>query len=355
MRQVDPRIFRVIDANLNRLNEALRVIEDVMRFVVSDPHLTGRCKAMRHRVAEWSHKMAPSITTLMRSADNDVGLTHELTSEYVRHDIWDVVFANMKRAEQAMRALEEFAKLVDSQLAAEMEQLRYEAYQFELPLVALHRPANRLQESVIYVLTDTCGDHSRFQAKIEALVAAKVDLIQLRNKSMSDDQLLTYAETLTRLTRPAGILSIINDRVDLAMAANASGVHLGQEDLPIQVARQIAGVNLLIGVSTHNITQARQAVIDGADYIGIGPTFASQTKDFQQYAGVEYIRQIAGEITLPGFAIGGINSENVPKVVEAGLRRVAISAAIPENLAEVFPYVDQLRHILLKARPAASG
>lgn len=354
MNQVDPRIFRAIDANLNRLNEALRVMEDVLRFVVSDPFLTERCKAIRHRVTAWSKKMAPSITTLMRNADGDVGLTNEIKSEYIRHDVWDIVFANMKRAEQAMRTLEEFAKMADPQLAAEMEQLRYEAYQFELPLVALHRPANRLRESVIYVLTDTCNDHSEFTAKIEALVSAKVDIIQLRNKSLPDAELFRFAETLSGLTRSAGVLSIINDRVDVAVAVNASGVHLGQEDLPIQAARQMTGPNFLIGVSTHNIAQAREAVMRGADYLGIGPTFPSRTKDFQHFAGLDYIREVVDEISLPGFAIGGINSENVMDVVEAGLRRVAISAAIPTDVTQIFPFVETLRSKLLKERPAAS-
>lgn len=355
MQKVDPRIFRAVDANLNRLNEALRVIEDVMRFVLSDAHLTERCKAMRHRVAAWAEKMMLATTPLMRSANTDVGLTNAIKSEYVRHDIWDVLFANTKRAEQSMRALEEFAKMVQPQLAIEMEQLRYEAYQFELPLTALRRPDNRLQKSVIYVLTDTCEDHAKFTAKIKALVAAKVSVIQLRDKSLPDDQLLKCAETLTGLTRPEGVLSIINDRVDLAIAVDASGVHLGQEDLPIQAARRIAGPDRLIGVSTHNIAQARQAVMQGADYIGIGPTFPSQTKKFQQYAGLEYVRQVAGEITLPGFAIGGINSENVCQVVEAGLRRVAISAAVPEDPAGLFSFIEDLRSSLTKGLPGASG
>ena len=120
----------------------------------------------------------------------------------------------------------------------------------------------------------------------------------------------------------------MNDRADLAVAAGANGVHLGQDDLEVADARRIVGAARIIGVSTHSISQARQAVLDGANYIGVGPVFESTTKNFSEHVGLELIDEVVKEIQLPAFAIGGINLENVSQIADAGLSRVALSAAV---------------------------
>ena len=107
-----------------------------------------------------------------------------------------------------------------------------------------------------------------------------------------------------------GSLAIVNDRADVAAIVGADGVHLGQDDLSVKDARAIVGPRMLVGVSTHNIDQARTAVLDGANYLGAGPTFASRTKAFDDFAGLDYLREVAAEIRLPTFAIGGIGIEN---------------------------------------------
>ena len=119
----------------------------------------------------------------------------------------------------------------------------------------------------------------------------------------------------------------MNDRPDLAVLAGADGVHVGQEELAVDVVRQKVG-SLLIGVSTHSIEQARQAVLDGADYIGAGPVFESETKKFSELAGLAYVRKVAAEISIPAFAIGGIIEERLDVVLQTGIRRVAISSAL---------------------------
>ena len=121
---------------------------------------------------------------------------------------------------------------------------------------------------------------------------------------------------------------VMNDRPDLAVLADADGVHVGQEELSVKDARTIVGADRLVGVSTHSIEQARQAVLDGADYIGVGPVFPSGTKQFDRLAGLELVRAVAAEVRLPAFAIGGITADNLPLVREAGLGRVAVSGAV---------------------------
>jgi thiamine-phosphate pyrophosphorylase len=133
----------------------------------------------------------------------------------------------------------------------------------------------------------------------------------------------------------------MNDRPDLAVLAQADGVHLGQEELSVKDARRIVGPEMLIGVSTHSIKQARQAVLDGANYIGVGPTFPSTTKNFETFPGLDLLRAVATEIRLPAFAIGGITLENLPQVLATGIQRVAMSGAItgienPENSVHEF-------------------
>ncbi len=136
------------------------------------------------------------------------------------------------------------------------------------------------------------------------------------------------ARLVREWTRAAGTLFIVNDRPDLAVLADADGVHLGQDDLPVSAARRIVGSRALIGVSTHTIEQARQAVNDGADYLGVGPVFPSKTKEFEEFAGLDFVRQVAAEIRIPWYPIGGISLENLAEVQAAGATRVAVSSAV---------------------------
>ena len=115
-----------------------------------------------------------------------------------------------------------------------------------------------------------------------------------------------------------------------AYVAEADGVHLGQDDLPVREARRILGPDALIGVSTHTIEQVRRAVLDGASYLGVGPTFPSRTKDFSAFAGLDFVRQVCAETTLPAFAIGGIDAGNIGRVLAAGAQRVAVSHAVAQ-------------------------
>jgi thiamine-phosphate pyrophosphorylase len=153
-------------------------------------------------------------------------------------------------------------------------------------------------------------------------------MIQLREKDCDDRTLLARARLVREVTRASDALFIVNDRPDIARLADADGVHLGQEDMPIRDARRILGEETLIGVSTHNMEQVRRAILEGADYIGVGPTFPSRTKQFEALAGLAFVREALAETTLPAFAIGGIDLSNVAQVVAAGGRRIAVSAAI---------------------------
>lgn len=154
------------------------------------------------------------------------------------------------------------------------------------------------------------------------------DAIQLREKTISDDELISLAGEIRDITAKRGTLLIINDRVRVAGEVNADGVHLGQHDMSITEAREIIGNEKIIGVSTHNITQARQAQENGADYIAIGPVYPTTTKDYEPSIGLEVIQELSREINIPFLAIGAITLENLDEVLKAGTSRVAVCSAI---------------------------
>ena len=154
-------------------------------------------------------------------------------------------------------------------------------------------------------------------------------MIQLRDKVAGPRQLLHEAREITQLCRARGVRFIVNDRLDLALAADADGVHLGQDDLPPKAARALLGAGKVLGVSTHSIEQALWAAEQGADYLGIGPIFATGTKATgYEPVGCDTIRQLRARIDLPLVAIGGITLSNVGEVIAAGAAGVAVISAI---------------------------
>ncbi|EAQ79855.1 thiamine phosphate synthase [Blastopirellula marina] len=320
--------WRAIDAAANRAAEGLRVVEDFVRFGLDDRHLTTLVKNMRHDLASALQQFSSETLHSARDTQADVGVTLSTNGEQSRTNLTQIATSNLKRAQQSLRTLEEFSKLVHPAVSAYFEQLRYRSYTLEKGLTTTQANSERLAGARLYVLIDGCQNAEKFSQIVAELIAGGVDIVQLRDKSLDDRTLLERARQLREITAATSTFAIVNDRCDIAALADADGVHVGQEELSVKEARAILGVGKLIGVSTHSIDQARRAVLDGADYIGVGPTFPSQTKSFDQFPGLDLVRQVAGEIRLPAFAIGGITLENIGQVVEAGLSRVAVSGAI---------------------------
>ena len=163
---------------------------------------------------------------------------------------------------------------------------------------------------------------------LEAAIRGGAKIVQLREKELGTRDLFGMALAFRKRTAEAGMLLIINDRIDIALAVDADGVHLGQEDLPLAAARRIAS-ELLIGVSTHSREEALQAQEGGADYVNIGPIFPTRTKEgVTRFLGPEAILGIAAGLEIPFTVMGGINGGNIGKVVSQGARRVAVVTAV---------------------------
>ncbi|MBI3409183.1 MAG: thiamine phosphate synthase [Planctomycetes bacterium] len=185
-----------------------------------------------------------------------------------------------------------------------------------------------MADARLYVLVTECLCRASLVGTVSEALAGGAQIIQLREKNLPDRELFEKARAVRELTRKAGALFIVNDRPDLAVLAEADGVHLGQDDLPVRQVRRLLRPDALIGVSTHNLDQVQKAILEGASYIGVGPTFPSQTKAFGDFPGLDFVRQAAAETTLPAFVLGGITFENLPQVIAAGGRRIAVSQAI---------------------------
>ena len=327
----DTQICRVIDANLNRAAEGLRVVEDYARFVLEDAYLTAQSKQLRHELFQVLSKVPSDALFAARDSRQDVGTTVTAEDEYRRASAAEIAAASQKRVEQALRCLEEYLKPKWPELAPQVEQLRYRAYAVARAISLTHSTNSRMQGMQLYVLLDGGPTPDACLVRTEQLIAAGVRLFQLRAKRLTDRELIERARELRRVTRSADAVLIVNDRPDIARLADADGVHLGQDELSVKDARSIVGPDRLIGVSTHTIEQARQAVLDGASYIGCGPTFPSRTKNFDRFSGTNFLTQVADELRVPAFAIGGIGLANVDQVIAAGFSRIAVSSAVAQD------------------------
>jgi thiamine-phosphate pyrophosphorylase len=324
----DAQVHRILDASLNRTAEGLRVVEDYVRFVLDDAHLTSLTKQLRHDLAAASAALPALERYTARDTQGDVGTSISTTAESHRPDAWSVCQASLERIKQSLRSVEEYGKVVGAEFGASFEALRYRLYTLEAAIGLTVNAVNRLDSVRLCVLIDGRANEGEFTHVVHELIEAGVGAIQLRDKTLPVRQLVARARLLVAATQAKKTLAIINDRPAVAAAADADGVHLGQDDFTVHDARAILGPRKLIGISTHSIEQARQAVLDGANYIGAGPTFPSATKQFDAFSGTKLLSDVAGEIKLPAFAIGGITATNLPQVLATGVTRIAVSSAV---------------------------
>lgn len=337
---------RAVDVNLNRSREALRVLDDYARFALNDRGLTEQLKRLRHALAEATGRLPEGLLLAARDTEHDVGTTISTQREYARGTPAEVAAVNAKRLQEALRSAEEYGKVLDAGFGRAVEALRYETYTLERQLISGGVAKAKLTDARLYVLLTGSQCVASMEWVIEQAALGGADVFQLREKSLPDRELIVRARQVRKWTLKAGVLFIVNDRPDIARLTNADGVHLGQDDLPVAAARQIVGPNAMIGVSTHDVEQVRQAVRDGADYIGVGPTFPSRTKAFDAFAGLEFVRAVTAETTLPAFALGGIGLNNVAEVAATGAGRIAVSAAVA-TAAEPRAVAAELRRALV--------
>lgn len=334
--------LRIIDANLNRATEASRVLEEIARFLLDDKTLSETLKNIRHEICNIQEKHYSDYLQA-RDTINDVGVNIKNSTE--RLNIENVFKANIKRLQQALRTLAEYSVEIAENTAI-FEQLRYTSYTLEKNMWdKLKEKYNqiKLADKHLYLVTnsDQFESEDAFLDAVASALEGGVDILQLREKTMPANKILPLAKKLKQLCLQYDTTFIINDRIDIAALVEADGVHLGQDDLDVQSAREILGSNAIVGISTHAPEQALKAVAEGADYIGVGPVFATPTKEGRIPVGLEYVKWASENINIPYFAIGGIDLENCEEVLKAGAQKIAVVRAIinadsPKNAAESF-------------------
>lgn len=313
---------RIIDANLNRATEGLRVIEEIARFILSDAELSARLKTIRHELQKF---FDVEYDNLLDSRDtlNDVGCN--IINPDKKESLDSIFKANFKRVEEAFRVLNQYASFDDS--------YRYRIYTIEKEMrskLKLDYKKIFLNDKKLYLVTNSDNFESDeiFLDKVALSIKSGVDIVQLREKNTTSKRFIYLAQRIRELTSHFGAAFIVNDRVDIAKISNADGVHLGQDDIPVSYAREILGDNAIIGVSTHCPEHAKKAITGGADYIGVGPVFKTPTKPSKDPVGLEYVKWAADNVNIPFFAIGSIDTANIKEVVQAGAKRVAVIRAI---------------------------
>ena len=318
------KFYRILDANFNRAGEGLRVIEDGVRFLLNDSSLTQQVRGLRHSLLEEINQIPDKEKLIAyRNSQKDVGLK---LKEGPREKLEDLITANFRRVEEAERSLEEYGKLISPIWAKEVKNIRFQTYILEKKVKMKLR---KRWDFSLYVITDPfLIKQEELIKKVKEVIEAGATVIQLREKKSSSLVFLKKALALKEII-PSEVLFIVNDRPDIAFGARADGVHLGQEDLPISLAREILGDDRIIGISTRSVEEAKRAEKDGADYIAVGPIFPTSTKPGAGFPlGVKAISQVKKEVKVPVIAIGGINKENVRGVLASGADGVALVSAI---------------------------
>jgi thiamine-phosphate pyrophosphorylase len=325
-------VYRIIDANFNRAREALRVIEDFCRFSLNSAPLTTCAKQLRHELSACISKLDAGRLIAARDTLTDVGVGKTVDNQLQRSNLRDCFTAACKRLTESLRTLAEMTQTLNPEVAQTIEKLRFSAYTLEKDIVLFSDTTEKFKPVRLYVIISSSLPADVFSLTGRCL-AGGADCIQLRAKAVDDDRLFALALEFVKVCKDAGVLSIINDRVDIAVAAGADGVHLGQDDIPVEQAHKLQLTPLIIGKSTHSIEQLHAACEELPTYVSLGPVFATATKPGASPVGLDYVKQGVEELADTGIghvAIGGITLDNVEDVLNAGAKAIAVCSAVTE-------------------------
>jgi len=325
-------MLRILDVNLNRIGEGLRLLEDITRFILNDPELSEQLKNMRHELLPKDRSLQKRLLSA-RKAGDDVGAFLDVDSEAERDDTVSLVSANSRRVQQSLRVLEELAKVEGDDFGLDWDKFkhaRFALYTLEQKIVLeLLRHNKKEQVTGLYVIIDTQTLKGRAEINVaRQAIQGGARMIQLRDKLRPKGMLVPLARELKKVCAESNVLFIVNDYVDLAIASDADGLHIGQEDLPTESARKMLPGDKILGCSSATLEEALRAEKEGADYIAVGSIYPTSSKSPTRLAGLKTLRQVKSKVSVPVVAIGGINEDNIAKVIGAGADAVAVISAV---------------------------
>jgi thiamine-phosphate pyrophosphorylase len=322
--------LRIIDANLNRIGEGLRVLEEFARLTLNNAELSQQLKNLRHDIvavdAGWQEQLIGA-----RNSEGDVGANMEVEGDPKKKDAVAIIAANSRRVQESLRVLEEVAKSPSVTLDSDKyKKARFTVYAIEKALLsAMLRQDKAGLIKGVYVIMDTVFLKGRSYTKATAAaIKGGAKIIQLRDKERNKEELLEIAGKMKKICADSGVLFIMNDNLDIALAVDADGLHVGQNDLPVSTARYLLPVGKILGCSTRTVEEAEKARSDGADYLGVGSMFSTTTKESAEVVGPEKLKEIKKAVDLPIVAIGGINSKNLAEVIKAGADAAAVISTV---------------------------
>lgn len=307
-------IYRIIDANINRVSEGIRVLEDLCRFYYNDEIKTKELRELRHDVRKTFDN---DELIAYRDSINDIGAAISLkTTVDKKETIEALIKSNFKRIQEGLRTIEESLKILGYyEYGKKYETLRFKSYYLEQTY------PNRkfyFKDSIYAILGEDFSNGKDNIQLTKELIESDIKIIQYREKNKDKVYKLNQCKIIRELTKKNNVTFIVNDDIDIAVAIQADGIHLGQKDMDPLEARKIAP-NMTIGLSTSNQNQALLALEKKVDYIGVGPIFNTETKKDVEYSeGLEYLKWVSKNIKLPSVTIGGIKEENLMDVINHG-------------------------------------
>lgn len=338
MRPAQSKLYQIIDVNLNRCGEGLRVIEEIARFVFSDSELQRKTKHLRQQLSRFFVGDKSSgldrlrLIGCGRDSESDIGRSYSTSAEMKRESFESVLRSNFSRVEESARVLEEFSKTISPKLGEKIKEFRFKLYTLEKDFVGKHFAAGKreyLRNIGIYPIVDRQQIGKRSVLSVaRQIIDGGAKILQYRDKVSDDGTIFDTCKVLMSLCRKKGVRFIVNDAVDIAVAIDADGVHLGQTDIPVPEARKLLGPDKIIGKSSHNIPEAGRTAKEDIDYLAVGPIFPTTTKPNYRVAGLKLLEWAKANISLPIIAIGGINLKNIGPVVKLKPDGIAVVSAI---------------------------
>lgn len=316
---------RIADVNYNRLNESLKLLEDFIRFSLENRSLLASVRLIRARFLSVKKRIPVADIIDARASRSDLGRSPAFDRRTKRTSE-DIVIANLARAKESARILEEIVRTRDVRSGVLMKDIRFRLYDLEGGLYAA--ASRRFDPSLYVVIDENYVTPSRLERDVKTMVRCGVTMLQLRVKDLPDRTFLRYAERIMAVLEGTRVVFIVNNRADIARACGAHGLHIGQHDLPVRVIRDLIGDQRIIGVSARTVTRARQAERGGADYLGVGSIYATRTKKDARVIGLKGLHRICNAVSIPVVGIGGIDAQHRRSVLNAGASGIAVSSYV---------------------------
>ncbi|MCS7249498.1 MAG: thiamine phosphate synthase [candidate division WOR-3 bacterium] len=333
---------RIIDVNFNRLREALKICEDILRFSLKDKELLftfrKEVKKIRKIILKEEEKYLP-----FRNVKTDLGRKYEYDKSSLKiKDEKELLLRNLKRCQESCRILEEFYKIENEKISSFFKKERFFLYDFEKKIFLKFKKKLDLR---VYPIIDIATfnfkkikDYGNFALK---LIKKGATILQLRApKNFPTRNFILIGKEILKRIKKKNIKLIINDRVDVCLAINGDGVHLGKEDMPVKLAREILGEEKIIGKTIRSVKDLKKAEKEGVDYCSVGSIFKSKTKEDVKVVGIKTLKEILKKSQVPICAIGGIDLNNIGELIKLKIAGISFISAIKdiEKIAKIIKW-----------------